>query len=262
VDALQYYFDYANETDVQIIAVYSITNPTNKTVIIKVDAAQEIPFIKMPAGVSSLGYEASQDSAPFVSLADGFAMLPTTDTPYGLIALASVPKDKKISIEQSVVLPVTEMMVLVPAGVTVEGETFSDSGAHDFQGGTFNMYTSGSMAAGDKVTFILSGKPADTTVNPDLSQNQTLLIGIGALGLTLIIAGAWLYWRDNKKSKDSDTNDEDNDEYDDEEDEYDDAESILDAIVAIDDLHRAGKISDEAYKQRRAELKSALKRKS
>ena len=51
--------------------------------------------------------------------------------------------------------------------------------------------------------------------------------------------------------------DDDEDEEDDD-DEYDDAESILDAIVAIEDLHRAGKISDEAYQKRRAELKSAL----
>jgi hypothetical protein len=33
----------------------------------------------------------------------------------------------------------------------------------------------------------------------------------------------------------------------------------LDAIVAIDDLHRARKISDEAYQKRRAELKDILK---
>ncbi len=263
VDALQYYFDYANETDVQIIAVYSITNPTNKAVIIKVDAAQEIPFIKMPEGVTSMGYEASQDSAPFTALEDGFAMLPTTDTPYGLIAFATVAKDKKISLEQTVVLPVTEVMLLIPAGVTAEGETLSDSGVHDFEGGTFTMYTSPSMAAGDTFSFTLSGEPKSTAVNPDLTQNQTLLIGIGALGLTLILAGAWLYWRDTRKNKadilDEDETDEDEE---DDDDEYDDAESILDAIVAIDDLHRAGKISDEAYQKRRAELKSALKRKS
>jgi mono/diheme cytochrome c family protein len=253
VDALQYYFDYANETDVQILAVYSITNPTDKAVIIKIDASKQIPFIKMPDGISNLGYETSQDSAKLLSTDDGFAMPPTTDKPYGLIALASIAKDKKITIKQLVVLPVDQVMMLVPSGVTVEGEALVDNGPHDFQGGTFNMYTSPSISAGDTFSFTLSGKPASTAVNPDLTQNQNLLIGIGALGITFIIAGAWLYWREGKSSKDPFD--------DDEEDEYGDTNSILDAIVAIDDLHREGKLSDEAYKKRRAELKNSLKRK-
>ena len=50
-------------------------------------------------------------------------------------------------------------------------------------------------------------------------------------------------------------------ESDEEDDEFEDSESIMDAIIAIDELHRAGKLSDQAYKQRREELKDALKRK-
>ena len=37
------------------------------------------------------------------------------------------------------------------------------------------------------------------------------------------------------------------------------AESILDAIVALDDLYQAGELPEEAYKERRAELKDRLK---
>jgi len=42
--------------------------------------------------------------------------------------------------------------------------------------------------------------------------------------------------------------------------EDDDSESVLDAIIALDDLHKDGKISDEAYQKRRNELKSKLQR--
>ena len=35
-------------------------------------------------------------------------------------------------------------------------------------------------------------------------------------------------------------------------------ESLVDAILALDDLHRAGKLPDEAYQIRRAELKQQL----
>ena len=58
--------------------------------------------------------------------------------------------------------------------------------------------------------------------------------------------------RDNKKEE----------ELEEEGDEFEDSESIMDAIIAIDELHRAGKLSDQAHKERREELKDALKRKS
>jgi mono/diheme cytochrome c family protein len=250
---LQFYFDYANEGSVQILAVYSIVNPTDKTVVVKVTGADEIPFIKMPEGITSQGYEASPDSAEFMPLDDGFAM-PPSETPYGLIAFASVPKEDTIDIEQPVLLPVTSVMMLVPTGVTIEGEGITDNGPHEFNGGTFNMYSGEGIEANGKINFTLSGEPKSTAVNPDLTQNQTLLIGIGTLGLALILAGAWMYWRDRKRT------DEDDDD-DDDEDELEDPDSIMDAIIALDELHRAGKMSDEAYRKRRDELKNSLKRK-
>jgi hypothetical protein len=43
-----------------------------------------------------------------------------------------------------------------------------------------------------------------------------------------------------------------------EESPYETEEEVLDAILALDDLHRAGKLSDAAYQERRAELKALL----
>ncbi len=250
VDALQMYFDFANEQNVQILVVYSFRNTTDKTIVIKLGETQEIPFIKMPKDAESIGYEVSPDSAPFMPLADGFAM-PPSETPYGVIAFASLPKDKKIEIDQPVVLPVSKVMMLLPEGVTASGDALIDGGLQAFQGGNFQMYSSGGVDAGGRIVFTVSGEPKTTAVAPDITQNQTLLIGVGALGLALILAGAWLYWRDRNHPEEED-----------EEDEFDDPESIMDAIIALDDLHRAGKLSDQAYKQRRDELKNSLKRKS
>ena len=61
-----------------------------------------------------------------------------------------------------------------------------------------------------------------------------------------------MYLRDNAK----DTNGEEG-----EEDEFKSSEDVIDAIIAVDDLHRAKKISDEAYQKRRTELKEILKEK-
>ncbi len=81
------------------------------------------------------------------------------------------------------------------------------------------------------------------------------MIGAGAFGVVLILAGVWMFLRDRDK-EDGFEGDED---YDDEEAEFESAEEVMDAIIALDDLHRAKKIPNEAYQMRREELKSRLK---
>jgi hypothetical protein len=78
------------------------------------------------------------------------------------------------------------------------------------------------------------------------------LIGAGALGIVLILAGAWMYLRDRNREAEG-TGDQA------EGDEFESSEDVMDAIIALDDLHRARKISDEAYQKRRLELKEILK---
>ena len=256
VDSLQMYFDFAGEGSAQIFAVYSITNTSDKTVIINMGEDQEVPFIAFPEGAEALGYEAAQDSAAFLPTADGFAM-PPSETPYGLIAFASIPKAKEIVISQAALLPIGELTLFLPEGVEANGQTLTDGGVQAIQTTNFHIYTGGAANEGDQIEFTLTGEPADSTaVNPDVTQNQTLLIGIGGLGVALILAGAWMFLRDNRKAADEDEVEEEDDD-----DEFEDSESLMDAIIALDDLHRAGKLSDEAYQQRRTELKNALKRK-
>jgi hypothetical protein len=110
------------------------------------------------------------------------------------------------------------------------------------------------MAKDETLEFTITGKPQGTSVNPDITQNKTLLIGVGAFGLVLILAGVWLFLRDRKRNNELVVEEEDG--------EFEDPESLMDAIIALDDLHRTGKLSDEAYQKRRDELKNVLKRKS
>ncbi len=252
VVSLQMYFDFAGEGSAQIFAVYSITNTSDKTVVVNMGAEQKIPFIAFPEGAEGLGYEASQESAAFVPTAEGFAM-PPSETPYGLIAFASIPKAKEIAISQTALLPIGELMLFLPEGLDADGKTLTDGGVQAIQTTNFHVYTGGAINKGDKIEFTLTGEPKTTAVNPDITQNKTLLIGAGAFGVVLILAGAWMYMNDRRKRKEE-LDDEENDE-------FEDPESLMDAIIALDDLHRAGKLSDEAYQQRRNELKNALKRK-
>jgi mono/diheme cytochrome c family protein len=260
IESLQIFFDLANADSAQIFAVYSITNASGKTVVVKMGDATDIPFIAFPTGAEGLGYEATQDTAPFMPIDGGFAM-PPSEAPYGLIAYSSVPNAKEIAVSQTALLPIDGITLLLPAGVQAEGKTLTKGGAQAMDTMNFQVYTSSGLAENESLDFTLTGAPETATaVNPDPTQNKNLLIGIGALGVALILAGGWLFWRDSFGSAQDRRKREE--EVEDEEDhEFEDPESLMDAIIALDDLHRAGKIPDEAYQQRRSELKDALKRK-
>jgi hypothetical protein len=133
----------------------------------------------------------------------------------------------------------------------VKGTQLTPDAPRDIQGDIYQSYFVNELQAGDVLSFTVSGTPNTTVAsNTDSpNTNSTLLIGAGGLGIALILAGAWMYMRDKTQTDDDE----------DDEDEFETAEDVMDAIIALDDLHRAKKISDGAYHHRRAELKDILK---
>jgi hypothetical protein len=163
-------------------------------------------------------------------------------------------KAKEFKLTQEFVLPAASVTVFVPEGVKVEGTDTADLGVQAIQNFNFHVYELGSLGAGEKVQLTVSGTPKESTSassSAETTSNQNLLIGAGALGIGLILAGGWMYLRDRKRGQTA------NGEGD--EDEFESSEDVIDAIIALDDLHRSKKISDVAYQNRRAELKEILK---
>ena len=255
VDEARLFIEYG-DTDVQYYGVYSFRNPSDKTILVDTKGNSEIPFIRMPEGTSTMGYETLQDSAPIVNTDKGIA-IPPSENPYGMLAFTSLPKQEKFDVAQQFVLPAANLSIFLPEGVTAEGTKLTDEGVQTLQNFNFHVYTAQNIAAGETFKFSVSGEPQLTTdTNTSTSEpaannsRQNLLIGAGLLGLALIVAGGWMYLRDRNRQEDADEE---------EEQEFETSEDVLDAIVALDDLHRAGKLSEEAYRRRRAELKEILK---
>jgi mono/diheme cytochrome c family protein len=259
VDESRIFFEYGTDNTIQIFNVYSFRNPTAETIVVTLNDKGEVPFIKPPEGSSGVGYEPMQDTEKFMQTQNGFA-IPPSEKAYGLIAFASVSKAEKFDFSQEFILPVATVTVFVPEGVTAKNAKLSDLGIQAIQNFNFQIYELDGVGAGEKVKLTVSGTPKETTATSstsapaEVSSNKNLLIGAGALGLALILAGAWMYLRDHKRAEE--TNGEEDSGA-----EFETSEDVIDAIIAVDDLHRAKKISDEAYQKRRAELKDILKEK-
>lgn len=256
VDQLHVAFDFGTGESLQVFEILSFTNPSGKAILIKTDGTS-MPFLDLPAGATNVGFEAGQDSAPYTSTADGLALLPT-ETPYSLIAFYSLPYDSKgTTIVQPMLVQTDSVTVFAPEGIKLKSQELADQGVQNISGSNFQMYSAAGLEAGSQLSFSLSGKPDLPAGTSEASSNRnTLIYGAGALGLALIGLGGWMYLRDRKAGAAL----EDGTQVEDEEDEFDDPGSVMDAIIALDDLHRAKKIPDEAYQQRRAELKEQLRK--
>ena len=252
--------EYGTDT-IQVFNVYSFRNPGDEMVVVKLDASGEVPFIKPPAGASGVGYERMQDSAPFMQTDNGLA-IPPSEQSYGLLTFASIPKSKEFSYSQEFVLPVASVTAFVPEGIRIQSDQSTDLGVQTIQDFKFQIYELGAVGSGEKLNLAVSGTPQDpgtasntASAPAGATSNQNLLIGAGALGLALILAGGWMYLLDRRGADHTGGagNEIDAD------DEFESSDDVIDAILALDDLHRARKISDEAYHKRRAELKEILK---
>jgi hypothetical protein len=237
---------------VRIFEQFYITNQSDQVVLVTTDGTS-IPILPMPAGLVDLSFQPTQDSAALLPTDSGFAM-PPGESPYGIIAFYTLPYDKKLDLNLPFALPVASISVVVPEGIEVTSALLIDEGVREMQPGVkFQVYSGGTLNAGETLEMTFSGKVKSASATSFDADNQPLLIGIGAFGFALILAGVWLYLRD-RKSQEIDFEQEE-----DEQNGFDTSEEVMDAIIALDDLHRAGKIPDEAYQARRAELKDILK---
>lgn len=242
-----FFIDMA-DVSMQVIGVYTFSNTSDKTIIIR--ATIDVPFLKAPANAQNVSYDITKESAPLLQAEGGFA-IPPSDKPYGIVVLYTMPYNGNLELSQPLVLPASSVLVLAPEGVKVKTSQLTRGDTQSFNNGSYISYQGKDFKAGDTITLQLSGNPKGSSSAASGNSRQGLLIGVGALGVALISAGAWLYLRDRRRFAEE--------EGEEEEDAMESEEDILDAIIALDDLHRTGKINDEAYQARRAELKSRLK---
>jgi hypothetical protein len=203
MDEVRIFLDYSNDTDIQVFGVYSFHNPSDKTILVPLKDASEIPFIKNPEGTVGQGYEALQDSQPFMSTDKGLG-IPPSENQYGLIAFTSMPKEKKFDVSQPFVLPVNSLTIFLPEGTKAEGSSLTDEGLQTLETFKFQVYTALNVPAGATIKFTVSGEPkasSDTTTADSTTTNKNILYGAGALGLALILAGATAIERMKKRMR-------------------------------------------------------------
>lgn len=269
--------DFANPEKVTIIHFLVIDNLSDKTIIAPGEGEPVVNF-NLPQNFENLQFEEGVLGGRFLLTAEGFgdqlSVVPGTgqyqlifayDMPYSApTGFSALFGGGTTELSVPLTLAARSVTVLVPEGVTASGAGLTDSGLQPMGGGlSFQTYRAESLAAGQSLDFKISGSPktAASAQDPAAGSNQNIVIGVGVLGLVLIAAGGYLFWRDRRRAEDEELADDEEDVEDAEEDQPELSEDeILDAIVALDDQFKTGNIVESAYRERRAGLKAQLKK--
>lgn len=253
-DRLHLFFDFTQPGEVQVVELFIISNPMGKVVVASAPDKPALTF-KVPAEATNLQFDGGAIGDRFVQTADGFGDLsPVQPAPeqHQVLFSYNLPYDRGLSLEVPVPINVSAAVVMLPpGGIKLQSDQLMAGGSRDVQGMTFQLFTGSNFTAGSTLKIDLSGKanPTSPTTNSSLPG---LLIGAGTFGLVLVGAGFWVL---RKRKTPAMAEVEEGGDAPIQESE----EDLVDAILALDDLHQAGKLPDDAYKVRRAELKEQLR---
>jgi len=260
VDRLHIFFEIPNtEAEIiQMVEVFIISNPTLYAIVPETEEEAVIEFL-LPEGASNIQFEDSVFGERYTRTADGFgdksAILPGMSQ-HQVIVFFELPYKRKMDFAQEINHPIGSATVMIPQGMKIKSDYLTPNGEQEAQGLVYDIYASQSLPAGSNFEMKVSGKVSTNAATGNATDTtRNIIYGALALGAVLIGVGIWFYLRERDAEYDEDVDEEDLVE----EPALDDADALMDAIIALDDAYRAGDISEDVYKKRRATLKAQLK---
>jgi mono/diheme cytochrome c family protein len=258
-DRLHLFFEFTEDNrSVRVIQLFILSNTSNQTVVPPGEGQPSVTF-NLPEGATGLEFQDGELGGRYIETEDGFgdsaAIRPGSGT-HEILFAYELPYDRKLDLVQTMNLPVGAVVILLPEGsVKIKGDTLQDAGVRDVQGVQYHLYNGQGLAAGSQLNLTLSGAPATSTPGITLGSSTNLVVGLGAFGLALLAAGAWLFRRSRSATGEAEPVEEAALP---EAHPEDTSESLMDAIIALDDLYQDGQLPEDAYQERRSELKARL----
>lgn len=260
IDRLHIFFEFVEPDTLRVVEVLILSNLGNRTVV-PASPGDPVFTFNIPEGAVNLQFEDGALGERYVEVPGGFGdTLPIRpgSGEHQVVFAYEMPYTRTLELSQPLTLPVNAVVILVPQqGPQVNSDLLVDEGTRPVEGVNYRMYSSSRLEAGSELSLSISGRPRASGSGFQTGSTSSLVIGLGAFGLALIATGTWLFKRSRAAGSDA-ARDQDDLELPDD-DIPDDPEILMDAILALDDQYQAGDLPEEAYRQRRAELKARLK---
>lgn len=253
IDRLHIYFTFGSDGKVQVVEMLLISNPT-QTIIAPVKN-QALFHINLPYGATATQFMDANGTVGVTQTDQGLdykkSVLPGKGTSQVIFSY-ELPYQDQLEYSQSFPMPIQTTNVMIPTtGIKLDGGHFTDSGMRTTEGMNFHLYTTESLPSGMPIHFHLSGK-SQSPASGNLSGTSTpILAGVGMLAVSLTTLGFLLVKQ--KRLREAEKSQPIGMKVD------PDQTSLVEAIIALDDLYKAKKLSEPVYHQRRGALKAQLK---
>ena len=258
IDRLHIFLEQENEDTLRVVELYVVSNLGEKTVAALGEGEAVIRYF-LPPSATDLEIQDGIIGERYVLTDDGFGDTINIRPGFGeyqTIFTYLMPLDGRIDVTHPVSLPAEAIVILAPEVLNVKGEGLQDAGSRNVQGVQYQMYSGTSLSPGDDINFSASASSPNLMSSFDNTSSTSLVVGLGVLGLALIFGGVWLYRRNKSVNGDNGAPDDANIIHQD--DQEDDIDTVMDAIIALDDQYKAGELPEDAYIQRRGELKDRI----
>jgi mono/diheme cytochrome c family protein len=256
VDRLHFFFELLDTQTLRIVELYVISNPGTKTVV-AVEQGGAVVTFSLPSGATNLEFQDGKLGERYIETSSGFgdtAPIRPGQGSYQVLFSYQLAYSRKAELVRPITMKTNAVVILVPEdGLKVKGSNIQDAGSRDVQGTPYRMYNGSSMNVGQELRMTISGSPTGSS-GASSSSTTNLVVGLAAFGAVLIVAGLWIFRRYQVAGVEAGEISQAPEAHSGE-----NTETIMDAILALDDLYQEGQLPEEAYRQRRAELKERLK---
>ncbi len=247
-ERLHVFFDFVGVDKIQVVELYVINNPSDKTII---SEGGDLPIISysIPEGAENLQFEQGSIGARFVKTPSGFGDLQAIDansTSQVLFAY-EMAYPNKLDLSFTMPMPVQAAVFMLPSNsVEIKSDQLIFDGNRSVQGMNIITYSAANLVSQSQLNLQLSGK---IKISSEASENSTigLIVGGSVLLIAIVVAFFWFRSRMIKNKLVPIENEEE------------DLDALLDAIIALDDSYKNGGIPENAYRSRRAELLAQIK---
>lgn len=241
---------YAQEGELVVTEVYILSNAGNQTVkdtlVLPSGRKGSLKF-PLPEDATNVEFD-TQSTDRFIQVDGGFvdtAPLTPGENNSQVMVRYTLPYTGEFSYDFTAPVAVSGLSFLVPeeSGLKLQSSSLTPAGTRPMQDGTsFAIYTSPGLSPAESIEVSLSGKLKKGNSSVPGLQDFGLGIAVGGslLGLALLGVGVW-WWR---RSKDDNTELT--------------SEEIIIELEQLDEAYARGEVSEEAYRETRAELRASM----
>ncbi len=245
------FFDFSQASKIRITELYSISNISREVVVPK---NMNTPVLKfsLPTGAINLQVQDGDFGTRFILTEDGFGDLAEvypSPTQHQVFFRYDLPYDQHKTMNFSMPLNIQSVVLALPAdGVSLESKQLIPSGQRTLEGVSMQLFAANDLQKGEVVGITINGKPGNNAIL-GITEYSNLLIGLTFFVPIVAIFILWIItnMRRTKKRKIRQ-----------EDIEYEKI-TLLDDIIALDDLFRANQLQSDVYRNRRNEILRNLK---